>query len=278
MNLLERLVDELDPGLSVRARALKMALRHDLTLRLISAMLAAGEVAVDVGANRGVYTHVMSARVGKAGRVHSIEPFPGNSWRLRKLARRRGNVTVHPLAVSDRAGAATLRVPVHHGHRIDALASLEPVPSAEQDSCQVPVTTLDTLLAGEPAVSFVKCDVEGHEQQVFVGAARLIDRCRPVVLTEVEQRHRDDDIAATFGLFTAAGYRGWLVRPDSLRPLADFDVARDQLAFLGQEFVPYSMPAGYVCDFLFCPPGIRPPAWALGRAADPASSLVNTSR
>jgi FkbM family methyltransferase len=265
MNLLERLVDDLHPGLSVRARAMKMRLRHDLTLRLIGAMLAPGEVGVDVGANRGVYTHVMSARVGRAGRVHSIEPFPGNSWRLQWLASRRGNITVHPLAVSRRAGTAVLRVPRYQGHRIDALASLEPTTAAREDRFRVPVSTLDDLLADERRVSFIKCDVEGHEQQVFCGAAKVLQRSRPVVLTELEQRHRADDIAAMFGFFTTARYRGWYVGPGGLHPLSDFDVARDQLQFIDQGFVPYNMPTGYVCDFLFCPPGTRPPSWAISQ-------------
>ena len=43
-----------------------------------------------------------------------------------------------------------------------------------------------------------------------------------------------------------------------LRPLRDFDVARDQLSFLGGRFVPYAMPDGYVYDFLFYPPVVLP--------------------
>ncbi len=259
MNLVERLVDDLDPDLSVRARALRMRLRHDLALRLIGAMLAPGEVAVDVGANRGVYTHAMSARVGRAGRVHSIEPFPGNNWRLQRLARRRRNITVHPLAVSKRAGTAILRLPRYHGHRIDAPAGLEPATASQQDTFLVPVSTLDDLLADERRVSFIKCDVERHGQQVFCGASKILRRSRPVVLTELEQRHRPDDVAAMFGFFAAARYRGWCVGPGGLRPLSDFDPARDPMRRLDQQFVPCGRPAGDVCDFLFCPPGIGPP-------------------
>lgn len=105
MNRLERMVDELDPELSARLRALKMRLHHDIGRQLIRQMLRPGEVAVDVGANRGVYTCIMSPTVGHAGRVHAIEPFPGNCARLRTIARRRGNITVHALAVSDHSGS-----------------------------------------------------------------------------------------------------------------------------------------------------------------------------
>jgi FkbM family methyltransferase len=263
LNRIERVVDRFDPGLSVRLRTMKMRLRHDIDWQLVRDMMRPCDVGVDVGANRGAYTYLMSVMAGPGGHVHAVEPFPGNGERLRRLARRRGNITVHALAASDHAGRGVLRIPVRHGHRIDALATLEPnrppngdslhQDSLHQDSCVVSLRTLDELLDGERPVSFIKCDVEGHEQQVLRGAAGLIGRDRPSVFVEVEQRHRQDPIDATFSFFAAAGYRGWFVAAGRLRPLEEFDIARDQLDFLDGGFVPYEMPAGYVSDFLFCP-------------------------
>lgn len=258
MNRIERVADEIDPGLSVRLRALKMRLRRDVVRQLIGAMMGPDEVGVDVGANRGVYTYLMSVRVGNRGRVHAVEPFPGNGDRLRIVARRRGNISVHALAASDHSGSGVLWIPVHGGHRIDALANLEQNQAPSQDSCVVPLRTLDELLEGERRVSFLKCDVEGHEQRVIEGATRVLNRDRPVVFVEVEQRHRQDPIENTFAFFATAGYRGWFVARRRLRPLEEFDVDRDQLGYLRRQFVPYAMPEGYVHDFLFCPPGVLP--------------------
>lgn len=207
----------------------------------------------------------MSVKVGCGGCVHAVEPFPGNYERLQTLARRRGNIMVHPLAVSDRSGSAVLWVPVHDGHRIDALASLERNRRRNEDGCVVSLRTLDELLQGEGRVSFVKCDVEGHEQRVFEGAARILGQDRPVVFAEVEQRHREDSIENTFAFFADAGYRGWFFADGRLRPLKEFDVARDQLDFLDKRFIPYAMPEGYVYDFLFCPPGTLPSPRCFGR-------------
>ena len=246
-------MDEVDPWLSVRLRVLKTRLRRDPTERLIQKILRPGEVSVDVGAHRGVYTYVMSSKVGPTGRVHAVEPFPGNASRLQAVARRRGNVVVHAVAVSDHSGRAFLRVPVHDGHPVDALATLEPNRPSGGDSCEVPVLTLDELLDGERRISFLKCDVEGHEQQVFHGAKGILDRDRAVVVTELEQRHREEPIGATFSFFADAGYAGWFLGEAGLRPLEEFNLARDQLAFLDGQFVPYAMPAGYISDFLFCP-------------------------
>lgn len=253
MNRIERLLDEADPGLSVKLRALKMRLRHDPMVGLVQEMIRPGDVVIDVGANRGVYTYMMSVRVGWAGRVHAVEPFPGSCRRLKTVAHRRGNIVVHAVAVSDYCGRAVLRMPVHDGHPIDALATLEPNRPWNGDSCEVSVRTLDELLDGERRASFLKCDVEGHEQRVFHGAKGILDRDRPIVLTELEQRHREEPIESTFSFFADAGYDGWFITAGGLRPLEEFDVARDQLAFLDGRFIPYAMPTGYVYDFLFCP-------------------------
>jgi FkbM family methyltransferase len=264
LNRIERAVDGLDPGLSVRLRAMKMRIRRDPDRQLIQDMMPRGGVGVDIGANRGVYTYLMAAQAGAAGHVHAVEPFPAHGDRLRTLARRLGNVTVHPAAASDHSGHEELRIPVHGGHPIDALATLEAAsPGTDgqhpEERCQVPVRTLDELLAGERPVSLLKCDVEGHEHQVFRGAAGVLARDRPAVFVEIEQRHRQDSIDTTFELFADAGYRGWFVTRGRLLPLEKFDLGRDQLDYLNDEFVPYEMPDGYVTDFLFCPEGTDPP-------------------
>ncbi|MDR0342170.1 MAG: hypothetical protein LBI49_03500, partial [Nocardiopsaceae bacterium] len=78
MNGVERMVDGIDPELSARLRALKLRLRHRVVWRLVRDLTGPGDVAVDLGANRGVYTYLMSVMVGRAGRVHAVEPFPAN--------------------------------------------------------------------------------------------------------------------------------------------------------------------------------------------------------
>jgi FkbM family methyltransferase len=254
MNAVERKIDDAWPDLGVRLRVLKMRWRKDVTGRLISELVRSGDVVVDIGANRGVYTALLSRRVGPGGRVHAVEPVPAMEDRLRSLARHRGNVTVHALALSDAAGTTSLQLPVFHGHAIDALATVGRVTSAPSVSVDVAVRTLDDMLADEHGpVSFVKCDVEGHEHHVLRGGLRVIREHRPVIVVEIEQRHREDPISSTFGMLSDLGYSAYYLTEDGIRDLETFDVQRDQLAYLSDGFVPYGMPAGYVNDFLFVP-------------------------
>jgi FkbM family methyltransferase len=260
MNAVERKIDDAWPDLGIRLRVLKMRWRRDVTGRLITRLVRPGDVVVDIGANRGVYTALLSHRVGPNGRVHAVEPVPAMEDRLRSLARHRGNITVHALALSDAAGTTSLQLPIFHGRAIDALATVGRVTTTQSVSLEVGVRTLDDLLADEPGrVSLVKCDVEGHEHHVLCGGLRVLREHRPVIVVEIEQRHREDPITTTFAMLSDLGYSSYCLTDDGIRDLGTFDVQRDQLAYLSEGFVPYGMPAGYVNDFLFLPPEIEPP-------------------
>jgi FkbM family methyltransferase len=259
VNRFERVLDRSPAALNVRLRLLKKKLRGDPLLEAADLLVSPGDVAIDIGANRGVYTHHLARRVGRAGRVHSIDPFPDNAEVLRSANARRPQVVVHHAALSDRTGRASLFVPRVSGRPIHALASLE----APQDGgdiehlvLDVDVRRLDSLLGEDGSrVGFIKCDVEGHELSVLRGAAELLQDKKPHLIIEIEQRHGKQDIQLVFDTLTSWGYGGFAFFPGGLQPLQEFDVDRDQLAYLTTDFVPYGMPGGYVSDFLFTRPG-----------------------
>ena len=51
---------------------------------------------------------------------------------------------------------------------------------------KVHMDRLDNVYSG--TAGFIKIDVEGHEQAVLDGAVETIDRCRPRLLVEVDER------------------------------------------------------------------------------------------
>lgn len=255
MNALERVIDRVDPRVSIRLRLLKKRLGRDLLLSVLDRLVHAGDVVVDIGANRGVYTQAMARRVGKGGRVVAVEPFPANVAALRKAFNRRGNVQVVDAALSDHHGPAELHVPRYDGRALDALASLR-LPDAPHDRVEIRLRTLDEVLGdAAPRVAFVKCDVEGHEGAVLAGAARTLQVAQPPAIIEIEQRHQPHPIDEHFEWLASFGYVGYFLQGGRLRPLAEFEVNRHQLAFLQGGFVPYGMPTEYVSDFLFVPDG-----------------------
>jgi FkbM family methyltransferase len=254
MNLLERKVDEIDPRLSVKLRWLKLRLQRHPLCDVIRRFVGPSQSVADIGANRGVYTWTMSRQVGLNGRVHSIEPYPGNIERLTTLSRSRRNITVHPVALSDSDGEATLRVPEHHHLRVDALASLRSTLDCSFVPIQVEKCRLDNLIPpNEHKLGFIKCDVEGHEDEVVEGGWRTITQNRPVLAIEIEQRHRATPVMDLIERIVGAGYDCFFLDEGGSHPIAEFEIERDQLNYLTEEFVPNSMPHGYINNFLFVP-------------------------
>lgn len=230
---------------SLRLEWAQRRLSGDAALAVVDSIVQPGSVVVDAGAERGFFTARLADLVGPEGTVHAVEPNP--DFQLDGIA---PNVRVHRVALSDQAGRGVLHVPRRHGRRIGALGSLAPRP--ESDDFEVDLIALDDLLEEGP-VGFIKIDVEGHELAVLRGAAATLARDKPVLFVEIERRHAGERTEATFALLDEAGYRGEAIGPAGRFPLADFDVSRDQLAFLDQETATGDMPAAYVHDFLFTP-------------------------
>jgi FkbM family methyltransferase len=198
----------------------------------------------------------LSRQVGVSGRVWAVEPFPPNAEAVARVMRRRSNVVVCAWAASIESGRRTLTVPVYEGRQLGALATLGALDVPSQ-SVTIESRTVDALVdgAGAAPVTFIRCDVVGQEAAALRGGERCLGRDRPSVLVEIEQRHQETPIQATFDYMLEFGYEGYYLRAGAWFPLAAFDVARDQLSFLTADFVPYGVPAGYVHYFLFVRPG-----------------------
>jgi FkbM family methyltransferase len=245
------------PVLAVRVFEMVQLARGEPSLVVLREFAGPGDVAVDVGAHRGVYTSRLSRLVGSAGHVHAFEPNPESQSVLEAVVKRRRNVTLHATALSDHAGSAVLMRPLGGGgHRIDAMGSLSnpQVEAAPHDVVDVALARLDDELASESRrISLIKIDVEGHEQPVLEGATGVLADSRPALVLEIEQRHRLQPVSATFEWLAEQGYQGYVLLTAGRRPLEEFDLARDQLAFVGPGFHAGSPGAGYRNEFLFLP-------------------------
>ncbi|MDP7725269.1 FkbM family methyltransferase [Mycobacterium sp. TY814] len=231
-------------------------LTQDLAMTVADHFAPSGATVVDVGASWGLFTYHLARRVGKSGQLYSFEPHPDNAPMLRKLGRARPNVHFSQAAVSDETGTAQLLVPEHRHRQVTAQGSLAhgfDGQGVDVRKIEVPLVRLDDVLEGVD-VDFVKIDVEGHEMSVLRGGAETFRRCGPAILIEIEQRHLSVPIGDVFGQIEGLGYRLFYVTESALRPVAEFEVQRDQMDFLSGsgsgEFHPFAMPPGYVHDFV----------------------------
>jgi len=248
-----RLVDRLPAPLSLRLRA-ERSVRRALGLHrpsdLIIGLVPRGRNAVDVGANRGVYTYWMTKR---AVRVDAFEPQP--TWARYIRAARLQGVHVHETALSDHEGTADLLVPEDDG--LARIASADPSDTvsalAESElgaraTLQVALRTLDSFRLAD--VGFLKIDAEGHELAVLDGARETITASRPVVFVESEARHAPGAPANILELMRERHRyrRAAFVRRWALVDIEEFDLHRDQLGLL-----PDFMDPAYVSNFVFWP-------------------------
>jgi hypothetical protein len=127
------------------------------------------------------------------------------------------------------------------------------------ETVQVSLTTLEAVAGSLSSIRFIKCDVEGHEHEVLIGAREVLRRSKPVLLIEVEQRHRRRAVGETFDLLSRLGYDGYMLTAKGPRPLAEFDVQEHQLALVAADPSATRPPTGYVNDFLFLPSGMPLP-------------------
>ncbi len=195
-----------------------------------------GKAAVDIGANRGIYSYWMHKR--RAANVVAFEPQPELCVGLERLKERfrLERLEIVNAGLSDKAGTMTLWRP--HGHWPGASY----VAAGHRDEAiETPVTTLDEYFdahAGRP-VSFIKCDVEGHEEQVFRGGQRLLTDDRPDVLFECFDPAVPD--VGVFKYLTEIGFAGFCFSPKGFVPVADYRMVRPAMhkhALIDFVFVP----------------------------------------
>ena len=188
----------------------------------------------------------MQKAVGPQGRVFAFEPQPELAAYLRSVsaASRHKNLTVTEAALSAAPGSLQLFRPTSSP---SPSASLERFKCDEQgESIPVRVESLDHFFGAVPSrpIHFIKCDVEGHELDVFRGAEQILRTDHPILLFECEARHHaDSSIQEVFDFLHGLGYEGSFFRHGVETPLAEL-TTQDQAA-------PQS--PGYVNNFAFKP-------------------------
>jgi FkbM family methyltransferase len=145
--------------------------------------------AIDVGANIGLFTVLMSGLLAAHRRVLAIEPTPGALYYLHKnlkLNCRAGNVIVFEGVATNIAGEFAINV-VPDKEEFSSIAELVHPAVKGKPSKQLRVAgdTIDNLVERfglQPG--FIKIDTEGAEFGVLSGARQTVAKYRPFIVCE----------------------------------------------------------------------------------------------
>ena len=215
---------------------------HEVELSQLPRIVRKEDLAIDVGSNLGIYTYALSQL---AKEVIAFEPIP----LLAKFVRNQAlpNVTVQEIALSGTNGDRELCVPQEGA----AYATLrDDAPSGHVERFKVATRTLDAL--GFARIGFMKIDVEGFEEAVLHGARETINRDKPRLLVEIEERHNAGGLDRIVNMLRGMGYSCSFFHNEFWHPFSTFDLARDQNP------ATLDSPGGevrYINNFLFLPNG-----------------------
>ncbi len=181
-------------------------------LMMLKDFIKEGDQVIDIGANFGAYTKIMSQKVGSNGKVYSFEPIPDTynylKYNIKKL--KLNNVIAFNLAISDNMGKVKMEVPKFAGAGDNFYeARIVEKENTNFKTFEVNTDTLDNLYKSYGLnPSFIKCDVEGHEWFVFKEGKLLLSNCKPVLLIEINQdiKMPDANTSELLDLLKSLGY------------------------------------------------------------------------
>ena len=171
--------------LSPHFRSIRETYEHE-AMRLLIRLAKEGDVAVDVGANIGLYSLVMGKRVGKTGKVYAFEPAAGSFQTLVEhvaLNDLGDVIETHQLLVSD--------TPSVHLFHEDGLHGTNRIGGSRYDgpgTVCVERRTIrldDFFCSRDRRPDLIKIDVEGYELHVLRGAKETLKEHPCTILCEM---------------------------------------------------------------------------------------------
>jgi FkbM family methyltransferase len=155
------------------------------TVHLMERLVEPGDLALDVGANIGLTSLLLSTL---AREVWAFEPCPGTCAFLQDNLARGGAGNVRAFNFGLGSADSDAELTRSASNRSGAFVSSTLVrPAAGHVTERIAIRQADAFWReqGQPHVGFMKLDVEGFEGDVLRGARHLLQACQPVVVLEL---------------------------------------------------------------------------------------------
>ncbi len=172
----------------------------------------------DIGANVGWYA-LNLAKLFPEAQILAFEPIPSTFRQLERNVQinELSNIRIYNFGFSDANGHIKFYLQSQNSANASS-ANLSEEECAQQMICQV-LRIDDFAEKGFLKMDLVKCDVEGAELLVLKGGARSVEKCKPVIFTEMLRKwsakfeYHPNQIISLLGKM---GYRCFTVKDQKL--------------------------------------------------------------
>ena len=187
--------------LRIMERAWREKRKGEKEIKIIPNLLVNCNRAIDIGANVGVWSYWLSKY---AKQVESFEPNPKIFNVLKNIKIK--NVNSYNIALSNKSGSVDLLIPKGSKGFSNQGASLSSIKvQGEHKSISIEAKCLDEYNFLD--VDFIKIDVEGHEHEVIEGAQETINKFKPTMVIEMEEKHNQIPIEDQISSVEKLGYK-----------------------------------------------------------------------
>lgn len=169
---------------------------------LLQKIVTPGMKTLDVGANIGAHTLLLSKLVGENGKVYAFEPNKINHDMLlfSAIYNRCFNIDIYQYGCDDKESVLYMENKWSNQDKEENYGCivLKDTPYGEND-VKIQSITIDSL---NIEIDFAKVDAEYMEKQVINGMRKTIERCKPIIIVEIHP----DEIPVMRELFDELKY------------------------------------------------------------------------
>lgn len=155
---------------------------------LLPSLVKQGDTVLDIGANIGYYTVLLSKLIGDSGQIYAFEPTKhfGEVLKVNLSENKINNVEVLEYGLSNKVQQLEIDIgpssaTMHSPEGYDSVIAQE----------NIKLSTLEEFIKERELseINFIKIDVDGHEPLFFEGAWTVLDSFSPIVLCEISHLH-----------------------------------------------------------------------------------------
>ncbi len=146
-------------------------------INLIKNVVKPGMQVIDIGANVGFYSLLLSDLVGNRGKVHCFEPEKKNFRNLTKTCKGRKNIILNNMAVGK--DNRNINLYISDDLNVDHLTYAT---NNMRKEINIKCTSIDNYFKKEKKIDFIKIDTQGFEYHVIQGMKNTLERSKRIIL------------------------------------------------------------------------------------------------